>query len=96
MAITHDIILSGLRGQIGKKIVFKKYGKKTVVTKYPDMSNVQPSELQVAKRKLFAEAVAYARNINNNPVLKAEYKKKVKKGQRVYHYAIKEYLRNNK
>jgi hypothetical protein len=35
--------------------------------------------------------VAYAQAINNDPVKKAAYAQKVKKGQSVYHYAIQEY-----
>ena len=88
-------LLHQLRGQMGKQIVIKRYGKKTVVSAYPDMSRVKPSKLQKIKRKSFADAVAYAKAINNDPVKKALYKKKVKKGQRVFNYAIKEFLRNN-
>ncbi len=91
----NSILLHGVRGQIGKQIVVKQYGKKTVVTAYPDMSKVKPSKQQKEKRKKFAQAVAYARGINNNPMKKALYAKKVKKRQTVYHYAIKEYLQNN-
>ena len=40
-----------------------------------------------------AAAVAYAKAINNDPEKKATYKKKVKKGQTVYHYAMREFLR---
>ena len=93
MAQSHQHILThGLRGQIGKQLVFKQYGKKTVVSRYPDMSNITPSSLQKEKRSRFKEAVAYAQAINNDAVMKAVYAKKVKKGQTVYHYAIKEYF----
>jgi hypothetical protein len=95
MAQSHQNILThGLRGQMGKQLVFKQYGKKTVVSRYPDMSNVTPSSLQKERRSRFKDAVAYAQGINNDPVLKAIYKKKVKKGQTVYHFAIKEYLQD--
>ena len=86
-------MLRNVQGQIGKELVVKKYGKKTVITKYPDMSGIKPSKLQKVKRSRFAEAVAYAQNILHNPALKAQYAAKVKKGQSVYHYAIKEFLR---
>lgn len=85
-------LLQSASGHLGKEIVLKRYGNKTVVTKYPDMSKVKPSKLQKQKRSLFAEAVAYAQAINRNLELKKKYAKKVKKGQSVYHYAIKEYL----
>ena len=89
----NSILLHKVRGQIGKQIVVKRYGDKTVITGYPDMSGIKPSKLQKKKRKLFAGAVAYAQAINNDPVKKALYKKKVKKGQTVYHYAIREYMK---
>jgi len=89
---TKNIILHQLRGQIGKQLVVKQYGNKTVVTRYPDMSLVKPSPLQTKRRKVFAKAVAYAKGINNNPQQKALYAQKVKRGQSVYHYALKEYL----
>jgi hypothetical protein len=87
-----SILLHQVSGQIGKQIVVKRYGNKTVITAYPDMSKVKPSKLQKVKRKVFAEAVAYAQAINNDPAKKALYSKKVKRGQSVYNYAIKEYL----
>ncbi len=89
-----NILLHQVRGQIGKQIVVKRYGNKTVITAYPDMSKVKPSKKQKAKRKLFANAVAYAKAINNDPAKKFLYKKKVKRGQTVYNYAIKEYLKS--
>lgn len=89
----NSLLLRKMRGQIGKQIVVKQYGNKTVITKYPDMSGVKPSKLQKVKRKEFACAVAYARAIINNPAKKAAYAMKIKKGQTVYHFAIKEYYR---
>ena len=82
--------LSKMSGQLGKQIVFKQYGDKTVVTQYPDMSRVKPSLLQKHKRSIFKEAVAYAKIINRNPELKKKYLEKVKPGESVYHYALKE------
>ena len=95
MARSRNLLLRNVQGQIGKEFVVKKYGKKTVVTKYPDMSGIKPSKLQKVKRSRFAEAVAFAQSIIRDPSKKAIYAKKVKKGQSVYHYAIKEFLKNN-
>jgi hemoglobin-like flavoprotein len=95
MAEAKDYISKGLSGQIGKELVFKRYANKTVVTKYPDMTNIIPSAEQVVKRKRFAAAVQYARNINNNPTLKATYLDKIPKGRSVYHFALSEYLKKN-
>lgn len=87
--------LSKLSGHIGKKVVVKQYGNKTIVTAYPDMSKVKPSKKQKQKRNLFKEAVAYAQNIIRDPALKKKYAKKVAPGQSVYHYAIQEYVKKN-
>ncbi len=93
---TNNTLLKQISGHIGKQIVIKQYGDKTVVTKYPDMSKIKPSPLQKEKQKIFAEAVKYAKAINRDPAQKKKYEKKVKKGQSVYHYALKEYLQKNK
>ena len=87
-----SILLHTLRGAIGKQIVVKQYGNKTVITAYPDMSHVKPSKLQKQKRKNFSAAIEYACSIVNDPVKKAAYAKKLKKGARVYTTAIKEFL----
>ena len=87
-----SILLHTIRGAIGKQIVVKQYRGKTVITAYPDMSNIKPSKLQKLKRKKFASAIAYAQLIVHDPVKKAAYAKKLKKGARVYNAAIKEFL----
>jgi hypothetical protein len=88
--------LKNIKGQLGKQLVFKQYGDKIIVTAYPDMSRVKPSKLQKVYRNKFKEAVAYAKNINRNAALKKEYSKKVKPGESVYHYALKEYFKKRK
>ena len=92
MARTNHALLQQLSGALGKQLVFKKYGDKTVISKFPDMSGVKPGRRQLPGQKRFAPAVAYAKAINRNPLQKAVYSKKVKKGQSVYHYALKEYF----
>jgi len=89
----NNILFHGVNGQIGKQIVIKRYGTRTVITAYPDMSSIKPSEAQKQKRKNFAEAVAYAKAITGDPEKKALYEAKVKKGRSVYNYAMAEYLR---
>ncbi len=95
MARTRHPLLAGLSGSIGKQLVFKKYGNKTVVSKYPDMSTVQPSTRQQQQRSLFQAAVAHARHIRHTPELYAAYKERLPKGTNVYQAALQEYLRQN-
>lgn len=89
---TTAVLLHKMRGRIGKQIVVKQYGNKTVIAAYPDMSNIKPSKLQKQKRKKFAAAIVYAQSIIHDPVKKAAYEKKLKRGKRAYNAAISEYL----
>lgn len=73
-------------------LVIKKYGDKTVVSKYPDMSNIIPSGSQKEKRNRFAEAVAYAKTINNSTVLRNDFLRRVGTVKSVYQSALKEFL----
>ena len=73
-------------------IVIKKYGDKTVVSKFPDMSNIIPSEAQVEKRSRFAEGVSYAKTINNSEILRKDFLKRVGDVKSVYQSALKEFL----
>ena len=74
-------------------IVIKKYGDKTVVSKYPDMSNIIPSDAQREKRNRFADAVSYAKTINRSNILRNDFLKRVGEVKSVYQSALKEFLR---
>jgi cation transport regulator ChaB len=91
-----NAILKKARGAIGKQIVIKQYGKKTVITAYPDMSHVKPSQSQQMRRNIFKEAVTYAQGIIRDKKKKAAYAARLKKDTPVYHAAIKEYMKKNK
>ena len=73
-------------------IVIKRYGDKTVVSKYPDMSNIVPSGAQKEKRNRFAEAVSYAKTINSSVILRNDFLKRVGEVKSVYQSALKEFL----
>ena len=80
----------GMRGTIGKQIVFRKRGDDIFASKYPDMSNVVQSEKQLESNDIFGYAVRFAQEIIHDPVKKAAYKHP--KGKSVYHTAIKDYM----
>jgi hypothetical protein len=73
-------------------IVIKQYGDKTVVSKYPDMSNIIPSSSQKIKRNRFAEAVAYAKTINSSSIFRNDFIKRNGEVKSVYQSALKEFL----
>ncbi|MBC7419079.1 MAG: hypothetical protein H7325_13115 [Pedobacter sp.] len=46
-------------------MVVKQYpGDRTILTNYPDMGKVNPSEAQLIAKLNFAEAIAYARKLS--------------------------------
>ena len=96
MARTNNPLLQGVSGKIGDQLVIKQYSYGTVISAMPDMSKVKKSHLQKIENKKFADAVAYAKSISRNPVKKAAYVKKLKKGKSVYHAAIQEFYEKNK
>lgn len=63
---------------------------------YPDVSNVEFTDIQKAEQSLFADAIAYAKSIINEPEKKAAFKATLEPGKRVYNAAISEYLKEKK
>jgi len=90
--LSKDSPLADVRGTIGKEVVFKHYGDKTVVSKYPDMTKVKATALQAARRRLFSEAIRFARLIHSHPELRALYAEELQPGESVFHKAKKEYF----
>jgi hypothetical protein len=62
MATNKSIFLK-LSGQLNKELVFKQYGDKTVVTKYPDMSKRTLSAKQIQMQERMEEANYSAKSI---------------------------------
>jgi hypothetical protein len=87
-------LLKGVSGRIGE-LVIKQYANGIVISKMPDMSGVKKSKLQKIRQNKSKEAVVYAQSIIRNPKKKAEYAKRLKKGQSVYHTVIKEFMKKH-
>jgi len=93
MAITNNPAWKGFKGTSGtvsKSLVFKNYEDKTVLSKYPDMTQIKRTDNQVTLQNRFKEAVRFAKEIISDPIKKATYP--VAKGKTVYHTAIKDFL----
>ena len=88
-----NLLLSNMHGRIGKEFVIKRCGNKTVIACYPRIPKHKPTELKKIYEDRFAAALKYARTILCNTELLKQYKAKVKPGQRVYNYAISEYMK---
>lgn len=96
MAISkNNIVTETLSGKIGN-IIFKNYGNKTVISKYPNMSEVVKSEKQLKNQLQFKAAQAYAKNLLSDPEKKLAFMKTLPKGKIAYHAAISKYLKEHK
>jgi len=85
-----NYVTRGLTGAVGKEFVFKQLNGETLVTKYPDRSQVKYNKKQTRFQKIFAGASAYASDVINDPMKKSAYK--VGAGKSVYHAAIADYM----
>ncbi|MBO9565343.1 MAG: hypothetical protein J7621_21380 [Niastella sp.] len=63
MAISENVLLKKLSGHLGKQLVFKQYGDKTIVSAYPDMSRRKLSSKQKRVNIIMREANEEAQRI---------------------------------
>lgn len=92
--VIKDSLLNALRGSVGKELVFRQLHGKTVVSKYPDMSRVLPSEAQKKQRERMKQANAYASMVCRDRKLRKNYERQLKAGESVFHRAKKDFLNN--
>lgn len=82
------------RGTIDNKIVVRQNKVLgTVWSKSPDMSNIVPTEAQIAQRARFRRAQNYAKKFLSNPNNKAYYRELCGPGQRPHNILISELLK---
>lgn len=93
MAISNNLLLSNVSGQIGKQLVFKQYGDKTVVSKYPDMSNRKLTAKQLHYQQVMEDANDAVRSIMADDELRNEAQIRLNVTRnKLYHALIKEYF----
>lgn len=97
MAIISNFSDPEFRGHIDKKVVIRQYsGDRVVLSVFPDMSKVVPSETQKKDRLKFKEVQAAALLILADPEIKAFYKSRCKPGQRPHNLLIAEMLKEDR
>jgi hypothetical protein len=87
MAISYNPALRGIRRQIEKTIVVRDCPldeSRVIITSYPDMTKIIPSEKQKARRLNFKEAQQTASAWMKQPEIKAYYQSRCQPGQRAY------------
>lgn len=90
MAIaTENILVRNIYGGVGKQVVFRQRGEKTIMAKWPSIDkNRKPTPGQSAAQLAFQKAVYFAQYVRRDEKLTAIYKKLARKGQSIYHAAI--------
>ena len=94
MAFSKNPLLKDFRGHIEKEVVIKQYsGNRSIITSYPDMSKVKPSQAQLLAKSNFAKAVSYAKETINDAKKKplADIRLSQRKGT-LYHALIAEFI----
>src|SRR5689334_12507917 len=97
MAITRGLLMQNVSGHVARQIVFKKYGEKTVVSKYPDMSQRELTSKQLRVNEIMANANYRAKGIIADPTLKNEALLRLNvTTNRLYTALVKEYFKAEK
>lgn len=86
------LLLTFVRGAIGKEYVIKHYHYGIIRTKYPDMTRIVASTGQRNCRYLFKEAVKQAQQVMADPVQKAAWLKKVRQRHRLFNQLVKHFM----
>ena len=97
MAISNNLITKKLSGHLGKQIVFKQYGDKTVVSKYPNMTKRKLSPDQKRVNNMMEDANDEAKRIIADTELRdqAQVRLNVTRNK-LYTALIREYFAKHK
>ena len=82
-----------IRGAIGKRFVIKHYSYGIIMTRYPNMKNIIPSEAQKQRRRMFRKAVKYAQSVYANSALKEEMRKILRRPKRLFQALMKHWFK---
>ena len=66
MAISKNPLIKGVRGSIGKQVVYREYFGKTIVSAHPDMSGRKPSPKQILQNDRMRKANMEVKMILND------------------------------
>jgi len=93
MAISNNPFMKGVTGAIGKQLVYRIYGGKQIISAYPDMSEREPSEAQIAQTKRMTEANRIVKKIKADEKLRnaAQLRLNVTRNK-LHHALIKEQM----
>jgi hypothetical protein len=87
-----NILTDGYSGRFGN-LIFRRWGKKTVISMVPDYRNRKWSKAQKENRKRFSDAMAYSRKALVDPEMRRYYRKRAKGMQTVWNVAVADYMK---
>lgn len=99
MAHTNNsVLIKALRGMLGKELVFRNWGDKTIVSKAPKKGTKSSSAAQAATREKFHMAILYAKTVINNEdqSMALAYAAAAKPRQNVISKAISDFMSSPK
>ena len=97
MATSENFLLKNLSGHIGKQLVFKQYGDKTIVSAYPNMEKRKFSSKQRQNQALMEAANDAAKSTLADEELRDAAQVRLNVTfNKLYTALIKEYYQNNK
>jgi hypothetical protein len=95
MALSNNPFTLGVTGSINKQIVFRRYGNKTVLSAYPDMSSRKLSLKQKRMNELMKEANESAKAIMEDESQRNAARLRLDvPSNKLYTALIKEYFAN--
>lgn len=97
MATTDSIFFQKASGHVGRQFVFKQYGGRTLITKYPDMSKRVLTEKQLKNNRLMEAANFAARVIMADDVQRRDAQVRLNvTSNKLYTSLIREYFANER
>lgn len=97
MATTKNILMINTSGHIDKQIVFKRYGDKTIISKYPNMSRVKRSDKQKRMNDMMEAANEAALEIMDDEKLKMEAQARLDvTSNKLYRALVREFFQLHK
>ena len=90
---TDNVVMYGMRGLIGKMLIFKNFFGKTIVARRPKKRETPPTADQLEIQDRFKLASVYAKNAIQDATLKAEYAAVARPGQTAYNIAFADFFK---
>jgi hypothetical protein len=92
MAISTDnVVMKGMKGMVGKMLVFRQRFGKTIATKIP-VKTAAATDKQVQVQAKFRLAAIYAKAATKDPATMQAYKNAAQPGQSAFNMALSDYF----